>query len=85
MKPNIIINGIQLDTYLRMYNIKTELNIIKFKQNYSLDNFVEEVNTNIFYQDEDIKVEDIVFRLNTTEQEKDIITKALNRLKFKVR
>lgn len=84
MKPNIIIDGIQLDTYLKDYNISTDLNVIKYKQHYSLDNFIENVNTNIFYNDTEITEDDLIFKSNVTAQEISLIIIALNKLRVKV-
>lgn len=84
MKPNIIIDGIQLDTYLKDYNISTDLNVIKYKQHYSLDNFIENVNTNIFYKDTEITEDDLIFKSNVTAQEISLIIIALNKLRVKV-
>lgn len=84
MKPNIIIDGIQLDTYLKDYNISTDLNVIKYKQHYSLDNFIENVNTNIFYKDTEITEDDLIFKSNVTAQERSLIIIALNKLRVKV-
>ena len=84
MKPNIIIDGIQLDTYLKDYNISTDLNVIKYKQHYSLDNFIENINTNIFYKDTKITEDDLIFKSNVTAQERSLIIIALNKLRVKV-
>ena len=84
MKPNIIIDGIQLDTYLKDYNISTDLNVIKYKQHYSLDNFIENINTNIFYKDTEITEDDLIFKSNVTAQERSLIIIALNKLRVKV-
>lgn len=84
MKPNIIIDGIQLDTYLKDYNISTDLNVIKYKQHYSLDNFIENINTNIFYKDTEITEDDLIFKSNVTAQEISLIIIALNKLRVKV-
>ena len=84
MKPNIIIDGIQLDTYLKNYNISTDLNVIKYKQHYSLDNFIENINTNIFYKDTEITEDDLIFKSNVTAQERSLIIIALNKLRVKV-
>lgn len=84
MKPNIIIDGIQLDTYLKDYNISTDLNVIKYKQHYSLDNFIENVNTNIFYKNTEITEDDLIFKSNVTAQEISLIIIALNKLRVKV-
>ena len=84
MKPNIIIDGIQLDTYLKDYNISTDLNVIKYKQHYSLDNFIENINTNIFYMDTEITEDDLIFKSNVTAQERSLIIIALNKLRVKV-
>lgn len=84
MKPNIEIDGNQLDTYLKDYNISTQLDIIKYKQDYALTNFIESVNTGIFYRDIEIIESDIMFRQNVTSQEKELILIALNRLRLKV-
>ena len=84
MKPNIIIDGIQLDTYLKDYNISTDLNVIKYKQHYSLDNFIESINTNIFYKDTKITEDDLIFKSNVTAQERSLIIIALNKLRVKV-
>lgn len=84
MKPNIDIDGIQLDTYLKQYNISTDLNIIRYKKEYSLNTCVENVNTDVFYSDTVITEDDVVFKQNITDQEKNLIIIALNRLRMKV-
>lgn len=84
MEPNKIITATQLDTYLRSYKIDTKLNIIHYKDSYELNNYIDTINTSIFYKAEDISQEDINFKSITTEQEKVLILEALNKLKQRV-
>jgi len=84
MKPDLIIDGIQLDTYLKQYNVQTYLSLIRYKQDYSLDNFIENVNTNIFYKDTEIVIADVIFKDGVKKQEKDLIIEALNNLRLKI-
>lgn len=85
MKPDIEIDGIQLGTYLRQYKIQTDLELINYKQDFSVDRFVESVNTNIFYKDDNIVESDVNFKLNIIQQEKDLILEALNKLRLKLK
>lgn len=84
MTPDIIINGIQLDTYLKQYKINTYLDLIHYKESYELSNYVSTVNTSIFYKDEKITDKDIQFNSNITNQEKELILIALNKLRERV-
>ena len=84
MAPDIIINGIQLDTYLKQYKINTYLDLIHYKESYELSNYVSTVNTSIFYKDEKITDKDIQFNSNITNQEKELILTALNKLRERV-
>ena len=84
MTPDIIINGIQLDTYLKQYKINTYLDLIHYKESYELSNYVSTVNTSIFYKDEKITDKDIQFNSNITNQEKELILTALNKLRERV-
>ena len=84
MEPNKIIDGIQLDRYLRNYSINSNLQTINCRQNYSLDRYITEFNTSIIYGNEDIKIDDIDFTDITTEQEKYLIVDALNILRQRV-
>lgn len=84
MTPDIIINGIQLDTYLKQYKINTYLDLIHYKESYELSNYISTVNTSIFYKDEKITDKDIQFNSNITNQEKELILIALNKLRERV-
>ena len=84
MEPNKIIDGTQLEQYLDNYYIDTGLNVIHYKQNYSLDNYISEFNTNVIYKDIDIEIDDVDFLEPTTLQEKELIVDALNRLRERV-
>lgn len=84
MQPNILISGLQLETYLKRYNISTDLYIINYRQDYSLDNYIEIVNTNIFYKDTPIVIDDVSFKNKATAQDKNLIIEALNELRLKV-
>lgn len=84
MTPDIIINGIQLDTYLKQYKINTYLDLIHYKESYELSNYISTVNTSIFYKDEKITDKDIQFNSNITNQEKELVLIALNKLRERV-
>lgn len=84
MAPDIIINGIQLDTYLKQYKINTYLDLIHYKESYELSNYISTVNTSIFYKDEKITDKDIQFNSNITNQEKELVLIALNKLRERV-
>ena len=84
MQPNILISGLQLETYLKSYNISTDLYIINYRQDYSLNNYIEIVNTNIFYKDTPIVINDVSFKDTATAQDKNLIIEALNELRLKL-
>lgn len=85
MTPDIIIDGIQLDTYLKQYKINTYLDLIHYKESYDLSNYINTINTSIFYKNETITDKDVQFNSNTTNQEKELILIALNKLSKRVR
>ena len=84
IEPNKIISAYQLDAYLRNFLIKTYLDVIHFNASYSLDNYMYNINTNVIYKDSKIDIDDINFKVNTTEQEKYLIVDALNELRERV-
>lgn len=84
MIVNTNINAEQLSTYLKSFNISTYLDVINYKTSFSLSNYVSGVNTNIFYKDVDIVPTDVNWQNNVTDQEKDLILTALNKLRLRV-
>lgn len=85
MIPDKEINGIQLDTYLNEYNINTNLDVIHYRESYALNNYIDKINTSLFFKEEEIQIEEIQFKENTQEQEKELIVIALNKLRERVK
>lgn len=83
MPPDRIIDGIQLDTYLKSYNINSGLDIINYKQAYGLNYYIDTVDTNIFYKTENIVASDVNFKTGIAISDKNIILEALNKLRLK--
>ena len=85
MTPDKLIDAYQLDTYLRDYNISTGLDVINYRLQYDLSNYIDGyIDTNIFYGELIIVDSSIVWKSGVTEQEKSLILTALNKLRLRV-
>ena len=82
---NKYLTPIEINTYLKIYKIQTGLPEMNYLQDFNLDKYIYNVQSNLLYGDNEITVNDIDFiEENNTEQTKEYIVNALNKFRLKV-